>query len=140
MTLMIPDSHKDLLEGPVYVTLTTVMPDGQPQSSVVWWDGDDNYILINTARGRQKEKNMTRNAKVTIMAIDPQNPYRWLEVRGVVEDISEDGGVEHIEKLSRKYVNRGYYGDFAPAERRQQETRLVVRIRPTKVLAYPFKH
>ncbi|NWF69865.1 MAG: PPOX class F420-dependent oxidoreductase [Chloroflexi bacterium] len=137
MMALIPDSHKDLLERPVYVTLTTVLPDGQPQSSIVWWDSDGDYVRINTTRGRQKEKNMRRNARVSILALDPENPYRWLEVRGTVEDITPDGAVEHIEKLSQKYQGKIYYGGFAPAERRGQEERLTVKIRPTKVVIFP---
>lgn len=137
MTVTIPDSHKDLFEKPVYVALTTVMPDGQPQSTVVWTDYDGEYVRVNVTRGRQKTKNMERNPKVTVLAIDPENPYRWIEVRGMVEEISEQGGVEHINTLSRKYTGRGYYGDFAPAERRNEETRLLVKIRPVKVVVYP---
>jgi PPOX class probable F420-dependent enzyme len=136
MTVTIPDSHADLVDGPVYVTLTTVMPDGQPQSSVVWWDREGEYIRVNTARGRQKEKNMNRNAKVTILALDPKDPYRWLEVRGTIEEITEDGGVEHIELLSQKYRGRGYYIGEEGEKRRQQETRVKVLIRPTRVITH----
>jgi PPOX class probable F420-dependent enzyme len=139
MALPIPDTHMDLLENPVYVVFTTVFPSGQPHSTVVWWDSDGDYIRVNTARGRQKEKNLKRNTKVSIMAVDPQNPYHWMEVRGVVEEVTEQGGVDHIEKLSWKYNGKGFYGGYAPAERRQQETRVMVKIRPTKVMAYPFK-
>jgi PPOX class probable F420-dependent enzyme len=137
MNSLIPDTHKDLVEKPVYVTLTTVLPDGQPQSSIVWWDSEGDYILVNTARGRQKEKDMARNPKVTILAMDPTDPYRWMEVRGVVEEMTEEGGVDGIEKLSWKYVNQKYYGGYAPEERRHQETRVRVKIRPTKVVVYP---
>lgn len=139
MTITIPDSHKDLLEKPVYAALTTLMPDGQPQSTVVWADYDGQYVRINVTRGRQKTKNMERNPKVSLLAVDPQDPFRWIEVRGTVEEITEQGGVEHIEALARKYVGRGYYGDFAPAERRNQETRLLVKIRPTKVVIFPSR-
>jgi PPOX class probable F420-dependent enzyme len=137
MNPLIPETHKDLVEKPVYVTLTTVLPDGQPQSSIVWWDSEDDYIIVNTARGRQKEKDMARNPKVTILAMDPTNPYRWMEVRGVVEEMTEEGGAEGIEKLSWKYQNQKYYGGYAPEERRNQETRVRVKIRPTKVVAFP---
>lgn len=140
MISLIPDTHKDLLDNPIYVVLTTVLPDGQPHSSVVWWDSEGEYVRVNTARGRQKDKDMQRNPKVTITAVDPTDPYRWIEVRGVVEEMTEEGGVDHIEKLSWKYVNQKYYGGFAPAEKRQQETRVTVNIRVTKVVAYPAKH
>ncbi|MBI5667344.1 MAG: PPOX class F420-dependent oxidoreductase [Chloroflexi bacterium] len=139
MTIFIPDSHKDLFEKPVYAALTTIMPDGQPQSTVVWTDYDGQYVRVNVARGRQKLKNMERNPKVSVLLIDPQDAFRWIEVRGTVEEITEQGGAEHIEALSRKYLGRGYYGDFTPAERRQQETRLVVKIRPTRVVVFPAR-
>ncbi len=139
MPLQIPDSHKDLVDGPIYVILTTLMPDGQPQSSVVWWDREGDYVRVNTARGRQKDKNMRRDPKVTIAAVDPKDPFRWLEVRGTVEEITEEGGVEHIEALSQKYRGREYYSGPAGEERRKQETRVKVKIRPTRIVAYPTR-
>ena len=130
----IPETHKDLLTGAVVVTLVTVMPDGTPQATPVWVDYDGQYVIVNTARGRQKDRNMQRRSKVAVLAIDPKNPYRWLEVRGAVEDISEAGAVEVINKLAKKY--RGvdsYYGGAAPAERAKQETRVTYKIRPLRV-------
>jgi PPOX class probable F420-dependent enzyme len=114
------------------------MPDGQPQSSVTWVDYDGECVIINSARGRQKDKNVARNPKVTIMAVDPKDPYRRMEIRGTVEEITEQGGVESIEKLSRKYMNKPYYGEGgyrggSPSE----ETRVIYKIRPQKVLVFP---
>lgn len=80
----IPDSHKDLFEKPVYAVVTTVMPDGQPQSTVVWADMKDGHARFNTARGRQKDKNLLQNPKATLVLIDPANPYRWIESRCAV--------------------------------------------------------
>ena len=133
----IPDEFKDLLERPIYPIATTVMPDGQPQSTVVWADAEGDFVRINTVKGRQKERNLRRNPKITLVFVDPDNAYRWIEVRGEVESMTEEGGVDHIEALSRKY-NKGqaYYGDFNTRTTREQETRLVVNIRPTKVFAY----
>ena len=136
MTFSIPDSHKALLDGPVYVVATTVMPDGQPQSTVVWWDSEGDYVRINTARGRQKEKNLLDNPKITIIAVDPKDPYHFLEVRGVVESISEAGGQDHIEKLSWKYTGQKYYGGFNNWKKPEDEIRLVVNIRPTKIITH----
>lgn len=132
----IPETHRDLLEGPIYAILTTLMPDGSPQSTVVWVDYDGQYVKVNTAKGRQKDKNMRANPRVSLVLMDPSNPYRWLEIRGKVVEITPEGGVEHIEALSHLYMGQGYYGGFAPAERRNNETRLVVKIEPTKVNAY----
>lgn len=137
MTDRIPDSHRDLIDGPVYVVLTTIMPDGQPQSSIVWCNRDDEYVLINSTRGRQKSRNMERNPKVTILALDPDDPYRYLEVRGTVEAVTEEGAVDHIDQLARLYTNQpGFYGHYAPAERRNEETRVIFKVRPTRVRAY----
>jgi PPOX class probable F420-dependent enzyme len=133
MVALIPETHQDLLDRPIFVVVTTLMPDGQPQSTVVWWDYDGDYVRFNTAKGRQKEKNLLDNPKVTILALDPQNGYHWLEIRGEVESITEAGGREHIEKLSQKYTGQKYYGGFNNYSKPEDETRLIVNIRPKKV-------
>ena len=116
MSTEIPAAYKDLLEEPVYVTLATIMPNGQPQLTVVWCSYDGTYVLVNTARGRQKERNMSARPQVSVMAIDPKNPYRWLEVRGVVEEITAEGGLDHINRLAKAYLKKSaYYGEVAPA-------------------------
>jgi PPOX class probable F420-dependent enzyme len=129
---MIPDSHKDLLERPVIVSLATVLPDGQPQVTPVWIDYDGEYLRVNSAAGRQKDKNMRRNSQVTIMALDPDNGYRWLEVRGEVVEIDESAGLEHINSLSAKYRNQPDYYASMP-QLRGKEQRVMYKIRPTKV-------
>lgn len=131
----VPDSHRDLLDRPIVVALVTLMPDGQPQATPVWCDYDGKHVIINTARGRQKDRNMKARARVTVLSIDPDNPYRWLEVRGEVADVTEEGGVDTINRLAKKY--RGveqYYGGVTPIERRDQETRVNFVIQPTRVL------
>ena len=134
MSVTIPESHRDLIDGPVLVTVATIMPDGLPQLSVIWCSSDDDFVLINTVRGRQKAKNIARDPRVTILAIDPDDPYRFLEIRGAVESVTEEGAVEHIGDLARLYTDHpGYYGHFAPAERRHEETRVICRVRPTRV-------
>jgi PPOX class probable F420-dependent enzyme len=133
----IPDTHKELLEKPVYVTLVTVMPDGQPQASVVWCDYDGTHILVNTARGRRKEKNMSERPMATILAIDPENSFRYLEIRGKVVEITEDGAIDSINKLAKQYTGKSnYYGDFAPAEWADKEVRVICKIEPTKVVPF----
>jgi len=136
MSASIPESHKDLLEKPVFVTLGTVNANGQPQLSVIWCSFDGTHIWVNTIRGRLKEKNMAARPLVTILAIDPENSYRYLEVRGQVDEVTEEGAVDHIHQLSQMYVNQQYYGDFTPAERANEETRVIYKIRPTKVVAF----
>lgn len=132
MAAAIPDNFRDLFEKPVVVSVATVMPNGQPQVTPVWIDLEGGNLRVNTARGRQKDKNMTPGAKVTVLAIDPQNPYRWIEVRGTVVDETEVGAVDHINLLSAKYRgNPDYYSAYP--ERRTQETRVIYRIEPTRV-------
>lgn len=134
----IPESHRDLLEKPVYVVLTTVMPDGQPQSTIVWCSFDGERIWVNTVRGRLKDKNMTARPKATILAMDPENAYHWLEVRCDVDEVTEEGAVDHISELSKQYTGKTpYYGGFAPAERAKRETRVIYKLRPNHVVAYP---
>ena len=105
MSATIPDSFRDLLDGPVYAALTTVMPDGQPQLTIVWCNYDGGHVLVNTIRGRQKEKNMLARPMVTLLALDPENSMRWIEVRGVVDEMTEEGGVEHITELVSRLLS-----------------------------------
>ena len=113
------------------------MPDGQPQASVIWCDYDGQHVLVNTARGRQKERNLSDRPMATILAIDPQNPYRYLEVRGRVAEATEKGAVASINNLAQQYTNKpNYYGDVAPAEQAEKETRILFKIEPTHVNAF----
>ncbi|RPJ00242.1 MAG: PPOX class F420-dependent oxidoreductase [Chloroflexi bacterium] len=132
MPVPIPTSHIDLLEGPVFVALVTVMPNGTPQVTPVWANTDGTHVLVNSARGRQKDKNMRANPKVAILAIDPKNGYRWIEIRGTVTEITEEGGVDHINALSKLYRgDEDYYG--ANSELRSQETRVKYKITPEHI-------
>ncbi|MEM7348411.1 MAG: PPOX class F420-dependent oxidoreductase [Chloroflexota bacterium] len=136
MSAKIPESMHDLLDTN-YVTLATVMPNGQPQLSIVWCSYDGEYILVNTAQGRQKEKNMAARPMATVMCMDPQNPFRWLEVRGTVEEVTTKGALEHINELAKAY--RGYdsfYGHAVPAEQQETETRIICKIKPTRVVVF----
>ena len=99
------------------------MPNGQPQATPVWVDYDGEFVRVNSARGRQKDRNMERNPHVTVLAIDPDNPYRWMEIRGIVEHISEEGGLDHINKLSKKYRGQEDYYAPMPAAPGQRDAR-----------------
>lgn len=136
MTEQIPESHIDLLNDPVYVNLATVMPDGQPQVTVVWASYDGEYVLINSTRDRQKTRNIERHPKVTVLAVDPDNPYHYLEIRGEVEEITEEGALEHIDQLAQQYAGVDkYYGGVAPADMEGKQTRVIYKIKPTHVNA-----
>jgi PPOX class probable F420-dependent enzyme len=133
MTLPIPPSHLDLLTRPVHGVLTTLMPDGQPQSSLVWCDFDGECACINTTLERQKGRNMQRERRVSLLVIDPENTGRYLEIRGEVELVLENA-LEHLDQVTRKYTSHPrYYGYIYPAEQQRRETRVICRIHAKKI-------
>jgi PPOX class probable F420-dependent enzyme len=133
MSLPIPESHRDLLTQPIHGVLTTMMPDGQPQSSLVWCDEDGACARVNTTRERQKGKNMLANPKVSLLIVDPEDTSRYIEIRGDVE-LVEAGAVDHLEQLTRAYTHHPhYYGYIFPLEQQQRETRIICRIRARKI-------
>ena len=132
----LPESHCDLIDGIYNVTLTTIMPDGQPQTTPVWCDRDGECILINTMRGFQKEKNMRANPKVTLFAYDPKNPLRNMEIRGTVVAMIEAGALEHLNQLTSKYQRKPgarFFGDSVPAELEEKYIPVKVKIVPTHI-------
>jgi PPOX class probable F420-dependent enzyme len=133
----IPSSHRDLIECPPVAALTTVMHDGYPQTSVVWCDFDGTCVRVNTMRGFAKERNMRRDPRVTILCYDPRQPLRYLEVRGTVVEMTEDGAGQHLDALASKYAGRPirYFGDAIPARFAETEIPVLCRIRPTHVVA-----
>jgi PPOX class probable F420-dependent enzyme len=134
MAVPIPDTHRDLLVEPIHGVLSTIMPDGQPQSSIVWADYDGTYVLINTTLERQKGRNLRVNPKVALLVIDPQDVSRWIEVRGNVVAIQREGAEAHADKLTQLYTGKQrFYGDIYPIEQKQKETRVIVKIEPIKV-------
>jgi PPOX class probable F420-dependent enzyme len=110
-----------------------MMPDGQPQSSLVWLDYDGRCLRVNTTRQRQKGKNMQANPRVNLLIVDPGDASRWIEVRGEAE-LTEERALEHVDELTRQYTRHDhYYGGIFPLERRAQETRIICRIKPLKI-------
>ena len=105
-----------------------------PQNSVVWFSYDGTHVNINTARGRLKDRNMMARPRVAILLMDPANPDRTLEIRGVVDEVDESVGLDHINFLSKRYRGVEDYYSSRP-EMRGKEQRVVFRIRPTRVLA-----
>ena len=93
MTRVIPESHMDLLQDPIVVSLATLMPDGYPQTSAVWCTYDGTHVLLFTVSGYQKEKNMRVRPEVSILAVDRENPYRYIEVRGRVVSVAAEGAL-----------------------------------------------
>lgn len=134
MLPIIPDSHCDLLTEPVHAVLTTLMPDGQPQCTVIWLDYDGEYLLVNTTLERRKGRNLQRNPAATVLVVDPANGSRWIEIRGRVATITTEGAEAHADRLTRQYTGEAhFYGDVYPVERRLTETRVIVKIAPVKV-------
>ena len=135
MKVQIPTSHCDLSTGPRVAALTTVMPDGQPQTTVVWWNFDGIHILVNTMRGFQKERNMRANPKVTLLAYDPRCPLHYLEVRGQVVEMTEAGALEYLDQLSELYTGKSpYFGGCVPEEYQARETPVLCKILPIHVV------
>lgn len=133
MTAQIPESHRDLLDGPVLVALATLMPDGQPQVTPVWIAYDGTHVIVNGTADRQKHRNMAARPQVTIMAFDPENQFRYIEVRGIVEEITAEGGGENMNELSLLYTgNPKRYGIEAPPQ--EESERLLYKIKPVRVL------
>jgi PPOX class probable F420-dependent enzyme len=98
----IPASHRDLVECPRVAALTTVARDGYPQTSVVWCDFDGKYLRVNTMRGFAKERNMRRNPRVTLLCYDPRQPLRYLEVRGIVEEMTLEARADTSTRSRRR--------------------------------------
>jgi PPOX class probable F420-dependent enzyme len=122
---VIPDSHLDLFKKKAFANLATLMPDGQPQVTPVWVDYDGQYVLINTAEGRQKDKNLKRDGRVALSIMDPDNPYRYLEIRGRVTERTREGADAHIDAMAKKYLGQDKYPFRKPGE-----VRVIYRIQP----------
>lgn len=136
MSAAIPPDFLDLVNGPPAAALSTLMPDGQPQTTVVWCDYDGTHLRVNTMRGFRKERNMRRDPRVTLLCFDPRRPLRYLEVRGEVVEMTETGALEHLDGLARLYTGRSpYFGGCVPAELQATETPVLCLIRPTRVVA-----
>jgi PPOX class probable F420-dependent enzyme len=116
-----------LFEGKNFASLATVCPDGHPQVSPIWIDIDGDEILVNTAAGRVKDRNMRREPRVAVSVYEQSNPYRMVTVQGRIADVTTDGAEDHIDKLSLKYTGKPYprHGD-----------RVLFRIRPERVASW----
>ena len=122
-----PGFHK-LLQEPAFCQLATLMPDGSPQNTQVWVDTDGEHILINTAQGRQKERNVQRDPRVAVNVVDPTNAWRIGMVRGRVVEVTTEGADELIDQLAKKYLNVETY-----PFRRPEEVRVTLKILPDKI-------
>ena len=130
MTAEIPEPFQPLLSdgAKAFANLGTLMKDGSPQVTPVWFDTADGMIRINSAKGRWKDKNMRRDGRVSLAIMDPQNPYRYVQIRGRVEKITPDGADAHIDRLAKKYLGADTYPFRQPGE-----VRVIYVIRPERV-------
>jgi len=121
----IPKSHLDLFEKKAFAHLATLMPNGQPQVTPVWVEFDGSHVIVNTAEGRQKDKNLQRDKRVALSLIDPDNPYRYLEVRGKVVERTHSGADANIDALAKKYLGKDKYPFRQP-----NEVRVIYKVEP----------
>ncbi|HUG16790.1 MAG TPA: PPOX class F420-dependent oxidoreductase [Thermomicrobiales bacterium] len=126
----IPTEYRDLLDRPILVSLATIQPDGQPQVHPVWADLDGTHVRVNTAQGRRKHLNMQERPKVTVLVTDPDDAFRWMEIRGTVRKVATDGADAHIDKLARDYMGVEVYPNHRP-----DESRIICYVEPTRVIA-----
>lgn len=118
MAKPIPDGFRDLFQKKALAHLVTLMPDGSPQTTPVWVDEQNGMIRINSAKGRLKDRNMRRDGRVALSIQDPENLYRYLEIRGKVVEITEQGADAHIDALAKKYMGVDTYPLRKPGEQR----------------------
>ena len=126
----IPESYLDLIkdETKAFACLATVMKDGTPQLTPVWFNTDGTHILINSAKGRVKDRNMRRNSSVALAIVDPKDPYRYIQIRGKVVEITTLGAREHIDTLAHKYTGLDKYTLGSP-----DEIRVIYKIQPDNI-------
>lgn len=122
-----PDAYLDLLKDKkAFASIATVMADGSPQVTPVWFDYTDGMVRVNTAKGRVKARTLAPGRPVALAIVDPDNPYRYLQIRGTVRNVTEDGADAHIDALAKKYLGVDTYPYRQPGEQR-----LSVVIEPT---------
>jgi PPOX class probable F420-dependent enzyme len=124
-----------LFDGKSFAFLATVKKDGSPQVTPTWIDRDNDIILINTAKGRQKHKNVTRDPRVSISLVDDQNPYSMVTISGRVIEQTTEGADEHIDKLAKKYLNADKYPGHSP-----EVKRVILKIKPEKIFFLPPRY
>ena len=115
--VQLSSEERGFLENPFVGVVTTVNPSGSPQSTVVWVDVDDGGVSINTAHGRVKPRNLALDSRLSLVVVDPGDPYRWVKVTGT-GTLVDDGADAQIDRLSKKYTGRDVYASRQPGEQR----------------------
>lgn len=123
--VLIPESHLHLLGSTALAHVATLGPRGEPQSSPVWFGWDGEFVLFSQTKTRQKYKNLGREPRLALSIVDPENPLRYLEIRGVVDHIEEDPDLDFINSMSKKYLGKDKYPNHRPGDER-----VVIFVRP----------
>lgn len=126
MTHAIPETNRDLLEAPLIAHLATARPDGSLQNNPVWFEWDGAHIKVSQTKDRQKVRNVEHDPHVAFSVADPENPYRYIEVRGIVQGIEDDADNSFIDSLSERYMGKRPYPNHQPGDER-----VIVYVRPT---------
>jgi PPOX class probable F420-dependent enzyme len=126
MRSKLPSAARELLDGKNFGFLATLMADGSPQVTPVWVDREDDTVIVNTVRGRTKQRNMSRDSRVALAIVDWKRPYSWAQIRGRVVEQTDKNARRHIDKLAKKYLGRMYPWN--------DTKRTIVRIEPTRVV------
>jgi len=122
----IPDSHREIFDKRSFAHIATVNEQGMPQVTPVWVEYDGEHVLINSAKGRKKDRNLRAQPQIALSVQDPDNPYRYVGVQGKIVEITEAGGYDHINRLSHKYNGRDY-------PKNPGEVRVTYKIEPSRV-------
>ena len=122
---MIPESHRDLLESTALAHVATIGPHGEPQSNPVWFDWDGEHVRFSQTKTRQRYRNVQRDPRIALSIVDPEDPFRYLEIRGAVERIEEDADLAFINSMAKKYLGEDEYRNHRPGDER-----VVVLVKP----------
>jgi PPOX class probable F420-dependent enzyme len=129
MTVALTAEQRQLVEGKNFAHLATVNDDGSPQVTPVWIEMDGDKIVVNSEKKRKKVKNVQREPRVALSIADAANPYKYIEIRGRVVEVTDEGGFEGIDRLAKKYIGQDKYPWNKP-----DDVRVIIRIEPDKVL------
>ena len=121
----VPEDYKDLLSSTALVHVATIGPKDEPQSNPVWFDWDGEHVKFSQTKTRQKYRNLNRDPRIALSVVDPQNPYRYLEIRGEVTQIEEDPDLDFINSMAKKYLGLDKYPNHQPGDER-----VVILVKP----------
>ncbi len=117
-----------MIDGENFANLATLMPDGSPQVTPVWIDRDGDIVLVNTAEGRQKPKNIARDPRVALCIFNQNDPYAWVQIRGRMVEMTKEGAEDHIDKMAKKYIGKEKYPWRQPGQ-----ARILIKIEPLRI-------